>query len=89
MRRPAGPLLEMEPDLAKVADTTHQPDAVAHSGEVDICLLMIVRDEETSLRTNLPLWRDVATCYVIGVDDRTTDSTAEVILEVLPNNQPR
>lgn len=88
-RPAAGPFLEMEPDPVKAVDTKNRQDAVAYSDEIDICLLMIVRDEETSLRTNLPLWRDVATCYVIGVDDRTTDSTVEVILEVLPNDQPR
>lgn len=55
---------------------------------VSICLLLIVRDEEDNLRENLPFWRDIASCYVIGVDDRTTDGTMQVIRQTLPEDKP-
>lgn len=51
--------------------------------DVSLCLLLIVRDEEESLKANLNLWRDVADCFVIGVDDRTTDETTSIIQQVL------
>ncbi|CAM9370785.1 unnamed protein product [Discosporangium mesarthrocarpum] len=54
-----------------------------------LCMLMIVRDEEVNLRLNLPLWRDVIDCYVIGVDDRTTDGTVSVIESIVPPDKPR
>ncbi|CAN0433860.1 unnamed protein product [Ectocarpus sp. 13 AM-2016] len=50
---------------------------------------MIVRDEEFSLRENLPLWLDVADCFVIGVDDRTSDATNMVIQQVLGDKTAR
>lgn len=56
---------------------------------VSLCVLLIVRDEEANLRANLPLWENVASCYVIGVDDRTTDGTVQAIQEVLPEEKPR
>lgn len=56
--------------------------------DVSLCLLLIVRDEEESLKANLHLWRDVADCFVIGVDDRTTDGTTSRIQQVL-GNKPR
>lgn len=56
---------------------------------VSLCILLIVRDEEANLRANLPLWENVASCYVIGVDDRTTDGTVQAIREVLPEEKPR
>ena len=61
----------------------------AREEEIFLCLLMIVRDEETNLRANLPLWDDVVSCYVFGVDDRTTDGTVQAIREVLPQEKPR
>lgn len=72
-------------------NATHQLDMrlTESDAEISICLLLIVRDEEESLGANLPLWRNIASCYVIGVDDRTTDSTVEVILEVLPEDKSR
>ena len=57
--------------------------------ELCLCLLLIVRDEESNLKANLPLWRDVAHCYVIGVDDRTTDGTMQAIHEALDEDTPR
>lgn len=57
--------------------------------ELCMCLLLIVRDEESNLKANLPLWRDVAHCYVIGVDDRTTDGTMQAIHETLHEDTPR
>ncbi|CAN0301414.1 unnamed protein product [Ectocarpus sp. 12 AP-2014] len=57
--------------------------------DVSLCLLMIVRDEEFSLRENLPLWLDVADCFVIGVDDRTSDATNMVIQQVLGDKTAR
>lgn len=63
-------------------------DAGEHR-DISICLQLIVRDEEVNLRANLPLWQDVADCYVIGVDDRTTDGTVQAILDVLPDDKQR
>lgn len=60
-----------------------------NSQDLSLCLLLIVRDEETSMRINLPLWRDVAHCYVIGVDDRTTDGTVQAIHDALEEDTPR
>lgn len=62
---------------------------VIDGGVVSLCLLVIARDEEANLRANLPLWRDVVSCYVIGVDDRTSDGTMNAIREVLPRDTPR
>lgn len=56
---------------------------------VSMCLLLIVRDEESSLRANLPLWRNNADCYVFGVDDRTSDATIQAIDEVLGEDEPQ
>ncbi|CAM9588914.1 unnamed protein product, partial [Scytosiphon promiscuus] len=66
-------------------------EASDDQGELDVslCLLLIVRDEAASLRANLPLWIDVVDCFVIGIDDRTTDDTPHVIQEVLGGNHPR
>lgn len=61
----------------------------SNQGELCMCLLLIVRDEESNLKANLPLWRDVAHCYVIGVDDRTTDGTMQAIHEALDEDTPR
>lgn len=72
--------------------TTATYNEEADTGEprdLSICLLLIVRDEELNLRSNLPLWQDVADCYVIGVDDRTTDGTVQTILDVLPDDKQR
>ena len=57
--------------------------------DISLCLLLIVRDEEESLQKNLPLWREVADCFVIGVDERTTDRTAITIHEVLGDDTER
>lgn len=57
--------------------------------DISLCLLLIVRDEEESLKKNLPVWRDVADCFVVGVDDRTTDRTATTIQEVLGDDKAR
>eukprot|EP00752_Nemacystus_decipiens_P003054 g2831.t1 len=57
--------------------------------DISLCLLLIVRDEEESLQKNLPLWREVADCFVIGVDERTTDRTTVIIHEVLGDDVAR
>lgn len=57
--------------------------------DISVCLLLIVRNEEWNLRSNLPLWKDVADCYVIGVDDRTTDGTLQAIQEGLGEDKQR
>lgn len=57
--------------------------------ELSVCVLLIVRDEESSLRANLPLWQELANCYVIGVDDRTVDGTVQALVEILPEDKPR
>lgn len=64
-------------------------DNSSSSQELCLCLLLIVRDEESNLKANLPLWRDVAHCYVVGVDDRTTDGTMQAIHEALDEDAPR
>lgn len=78
--------------LPKAATTLVDTVEALSNGEdkqdISICLLLIVRNEEDSLRENLPLWREVADNYVIGVDDRTTDGTVEVLREVL-EDKPR
>eukprot|EP00611_Tribonema_gayanum_P030155 TRINITY_DN829_c0_g2_i1.p1 TRINITY_DN829_c0_g2~~TRINITY_DN829_c0_g2_i1.p1 ORF type:complete len:977 (+),score=264.58 TRINITY_DN829_c0_g2_i1:124-2931(+) len=54
-----------------------------------LCILMIIRNEEANLRLNLPLWRDVADCFVFGVDDRTDDDSIGAIHASLPSWMPR
>lgn len=61
----------------------------SNSQDLSLCLLLIVRDEESNLKVNLPLWRDVVHCYVIGVDDRTTDGTVQAIHDALDEDTPR
>eukprot|EP00903_Cladosiphon_okamuranus_P016556 g15273.t1 len=57
--------------------------------DISLCLLLIVRDEEESLQKNLPLWRKVADCFVIGVDDRTTDRSVATIHDVIGDGTAR
>jgi len=57
--------------------------------EVSLCLLLILRDEEESIKKNLPLWKDLVDCVVIGIDDRTTDGTATTIHQILHDKERR
>ncbi|CAM9168801.1 unnamed protein product, partial [Phaeothamnion confervicola] len=62
------------------------------NGSIFPCLLMIVRDEEHNLRQNLWLWAPFISCYVIGLDARTTDGSEAAVHEalddaVLPNRR--
>jgi tetratricopeptide (TPR) repeat protein len=56
---------------------------------VSLCLLMMLRNEESNLRLNLSLWRDLVDCYVFGIDDRTTDESEAAIAALLPPSTPR
>lgn len=92
-----GGLLPGEAPTRRAAVPEGGPHAISEYGDggdnrkrdLSVCLLLIVRNEESNLRANLPLWRDVAACYVIGVDDRTTDGTVQAIGEVLDEDTPR
>lgn len=85
--------IESDAALPVEAEATGYVNDARDYGEnetsVSLCILLIVRDEEANLRVNLPLWGNVASCYVIGVDDRTTDGTVQAIREVLPEEKPR
>ncbi|CAM9713169.1 unnamed protein product [Choristocarpus tenellus] len=79
------PYVNADPSLIhRVQDRGGQTE-----NEYILCMLMIVRDEEVNLRLNLPLWRDIIDCYVVGVDDRTKDDTIQVVNAVLPANKSR
>lgn len=90
--RDRGPLsgaMSLDGDSNSTAVAMAETSEVQGEREVSLCLLLIVRDEEASLRANLPLWVEVADCFVIGIDDRTTDDTPHVIQQVLGDDHPR
>ena len=57
-----------------------EPAASAAGSGVRLALLMMLRNEAERLRANLPLWGPHVSAYVAGVDERTTDDTAAVLL---------
>ncbi len=59
------------------------------SSSVTLVMCMILLNEESNLRLNLPFWRDIIDAYVFGIDDRTDDNTVKVITELLPSFIPR
>ncbi len=54
-----------------------------------LVMCMSLLDEESNLRLNLPLWKDVVDAYVFGIDDRTEDNTVKAIVALLPSSVPR
>ena len=57
-----------------------EPAAPAAGSGVRLALLMMLRNEAERLRANLPLWGPHVSAYIAGVDERTTDDTAAVLL---------
>ena len=48
-----------------------------------LLLNMLIKNEEVHLRRTLPEWAKVIDYWIIGVDDHNTDSSPEVIEEIL------
>jgi len=58
--------------------------APALSEDVGVVLVVMAKDESDHLAVNLPLWRKWGIRhFVIGIDDRTTDNSIEVVQETL------
>ena len=54
--------------------------------EPTVCFAMIARNEHDNMQANLPAWRalGIVDAIVVGIDDRSTDSTAFTIVDNLP-----
>ena len=48
-----------------------------------LLLNMLIKDEEEHLRRTLPHWAKIIDYWIVGVDDHNTDSSPEVIMEIL------
>ena len=50
---------------------------------MSVALLLMVRDEEANLRANVGKWLSVSDVVVCGVDERTSDESANALLEIM------
>jgi hypothetical protein len=52
-----------------------------------VALNTMVKNEGTTLKSVLPIWKKYEVDYYIFYDDNSTDNTIDVIYEILPNNK--